>query len=37
MESVETMVLAVGLWYWILIAVLIAIVIIGLAMRKKEA
>lgn len=29
-------IVALGWWYWVLIAVLVAIIIIGLAMRKKE-
>ena len=28
--------MALGWWYWVLIAVLVAIIIIGLTMRKKE-
>jgi uncharacterized membrane protein len=35
MDSTLQMV-ALGWWYWVLIAVLVAIIIIGLAMRKKE-
>lgn len=38
MENVGPMVLAaMPLWYWILIAVLAVIVVIGIVMRKKEA
>ncbi len=29
--------LAVAWWYWLMIAVLVVIVVAGLAMRKKEA
>lgn len=39
METAQQMVLAAGmpLWYWIMIVVLAAIIVVGIAMRKKEA
>ncbi len=37
MESMGPMVLALPTWYWIMVAVLVAVIVVGLAMRKKEA